>query len=213
MVKPGYFSSFIYLRKGGSRFSCQKQVIWKIIKNALLSAGFCIFFMAGTTNAFFTDSEGCINSVFVGDNTTKITEKFPDSDPKPLDENPEYSKTVWVENTSYGVSGHQADCYVRISLSYSDYDIAKGLSLQQLNTTDWVYDKKDEYYNYRYPLKEGEKSKPLFTGFSIDGSKTADAKREGITDFSIHIYEESVQADGFSDYQSAWDYYLNPVVI
>lgn len=167
--------------------------------------------MAGTTSSFFTDSQSCINSVFCGRNTTKITEEFPETDPKALEENPEYTKKVWVENTSYGISGHQADCYVRVSLSYSDYDIAQGLTLQGLNTKDWIYHVQDGYYYYRYPLKEGESTKQLFTGFQIDSSLTADAKKEGIKDFSILIYEESVQAEGFSDYQEAWNYYLNPI--
>lgn len=152
-----------------------------------------------------------MNQTLIGSNTTVIQEEFPEPDPKPLDESPEYSKKVWVANTSSGVSGEQTDCYVRVSLSYSNYDVAKALTLQNLNTAEWVYHSQDGYYYYKTPLKEGEQTKPLFTGFRIDSSGAADAVKEGISDFSIQVYEESVQAAGFKTYQEAWNYYLNPV--
>ena len=183
---------------------------WKIIKNAVLSAAFCSLFMIGTSQAYFTDSHVCVNTTFAGGNTSKIEEDFPHSDPKPLDQNPEYQKKVWVENKTSGVPGQQVDCYVRVSLSYSNYDVAEGLTLHDLNTTEWIYDTQTGYYYYKYPLKEGECTKPLFDGFHIDYAYTTDTCKEGVKDFYIQVYEESVQAEGFADYQTAWNYYLNP---
>ena len=55
---------------------------------------------------------------------------------------------------------------------------------------------------YRKCCHEGEKTTPL-CGFRIDSSKIDDTYKDSITDFEINVYEESVQAEGFSDFESA----------
>lgn len=165
----------------------------------------------GTTAAYFSDCDQTVNILEPGHNTTDIEENFPSPSPRPPDENPEYSKTVWVSNGSSGETEHAVSCYVRLSLSYSHGDIAKAVNFLNFNTTDWIYNKKDGFYYYRHRLEKGEKTKPLFTGFRIDSNKISEKYKEQLSYFSIHVYEESVQAQGFSDYNSAWEYYLKPI--
>jgi hypothetical protein len=74
-----------------------------------------------------------------------------------------------------------------------------------------VYNSQDGYYYYRKKISEGEKTAPLCTGFQIDPQKIDDTYRDSIKDFEINVYEEAVQAEGFSDYESAWRYFLDPI--
>ena len=109
------------------------------------------------------------------------------------------------------MKGFQADCYVRMSLSYSNDDIGRGVKLTGLDTANWVYNSQDGYYYYRKKISEGEKTTPLCTGFQIDPQKIDDTYGDSIKDFEINVYEEAVQAEGFSDYESAWRYFSDPV--
>ncbi len=178
-----------------------------------MSVVFClgILLCTKTTKAYFSDWDQLVNILKVGCNTTEIEEKFPQPTPKPLDGNPEFQKTVWVSNNSSGEAGESVPCYVRLTLSYSNSDIAKALTYLNLNTSDWIYNEKDNYYYYKHILEKDTKTVPLFTGFRIDSTKVNDNYKDRISDFRIHIYEESVQAEGFSDYTAAWNYYLHPI--
>ena len=119
-------------------------------------------------------------------------------------------KEIRIGNFSGSVKGFQADCYVRMSLSYSNDDIGRGVKLTGLDTANWVYNSQDGYYYYRKKISEGEKTTPLCTGFQIDPQKIDDTYRDSIKDFEINVYEEAVQAEGFSDYESAWRYFSDP---
>ena len=122
------------------------------------------------TAAYFSDFEKKINSAAVGYVTTEIEEDFPDPTPTPMENGPSYRKEIRIGNFSGSVKGFQADCYVRMSLSYSNDDIGRGVKLTGLDTANWVY-----------------------------------------KDFEINVYEEAGQAEGFSDYESAWRYFSDPV--
>lgn len=163
------------------------------------------------TFAFLTASDKQENLLAAGHNTTTIEEEFPKPPTVPVTENPEYTKTVRAANRTSAENGFGVDCYVRIMLSYSNSDIGRAVTLQGLNTQEWVYHEDDGYYYYTGVLKEGQQTPPLFTGFRIDSGKVEDAWKRWIDEFSIEIYEESVQAEGFSDYQSAWSYFTKPV--
>ncbi len=165
----------------------------------------------GGTMSYFSDFDQARNHVAVGRNTTEIYEEFPDPPDPGEEEKPEYKKTVWVGNTSPSENGFNVDCYVRVSLSYSNYDIGRAVTLLGLDTDNWVYHKEDGYYYYRKVLKEGESTSPLFTGFQIDRNKVEKLYLDTIDDFQINLYEESVEASDFQDYQSAWKFYGNPV--
>lgn len=160
----------------------------------------------GGTAAYLTYSDNTENVIAIGQNTTQIKEDFPEPTPVPLEENPEYTKKVFVANTSAEARGSQVDCYVRMSVGYSHSDIAKGIILQNLDTKNWIYGE-DGYYYYIKPLAEGEVTTPLFTGFIIDSEKVEQDYLALIPEFEIQIYEESVQAEGFADYEQAWSSY------
>lgn len=128
-----------------------------------------------------------------------------------MENGPSYRKEIRIGNFSGSVKGFQADCYVRMSLSYSNDDIGRGVKLTGLDTANWVYNSQDGYYYYRKKISEGEKTTPLCTGFQIDPQKIDDTYRDSIKDFEINVYEEAVQAEGFSDYESAWRYFSDPV--
>lgn len=181
--------------------------IKKTVVVCLLGGLLCM----GTTTAYFSDHEETVNILVPGHNTTEVEEVFPSPPPQNPDLNPNYEKTVWVSNAGGTNSECSVPCYTRISLSYSHSDISKALYFKNLNTTDWIYNSQDGFYYYRYVLQKGEKTKPLFTGFYIDSAKVEDKYKKQIPFFSIHVYEESVQANGFPDYHSAWRYYENPI--
>ena len=86
----------------------------------LLTAG---ILCATGTAAYFSDFEKKINSAAVGYVTTEIEEDFPDPTPTPMENGPSYRKEIRIGNFSGSVKGFQADCYVRMSLSYSNDDI------------------------------------------------------------------------------------------
>jgi hypothetical protein len=169
----------------------------------LLSA----LFGTGRTISYLTAFNSKENAVSIGRNTTTIGETFPDPSPVPLPENPQYAKCVWISNEPAG-NGYSVDCYVRVMLLYSDYDIGRAVTLLNLNLSDWEYGE-DGYYYYRHILKTGDVTSALFDGFSIDSSAVEDSCKSQIDTFSISVYEESVQAGDYENYQDAWAFYLN----
>lgn len=173
----------------------------------VLTAGLCSI---GGTIAYFTSYDRMENVISIGYNSTEIEEEFPQPSPVPIEESPQYHKKVWVSNTAQNDAGALAECYVRVSLGYSHREFAEAVVLKDLDTENWVY-KGDGYYYYKRPLKEGEKTTPLFTGFSIDSSKVDINSLDHITEFEIQVYEESVQAEGFDDFEKAWLFYQDSV--
>ena len=184
------------------------------MKNLKISVCFFLtagFLLTAGTAAYLSASDQKVNTLAVGHVTTEIEENFPDPTPTPVEENPSYIKEIWAGNFSGGERGFHADCYVRMALSYSNYDVGKGVELLGLDTVNWLYNNEDGYYYYRNVVTEGEKTTPLCSGFRIDSSKIDDTYKDSITDFEINVYEESVQAEGFSDFESAWNYFKNPI--
>ena len=152
-----------------------------------------------------------ISSYYLISELTEIEENFPDPTPTPMENNPSYRKEIWTGNFSSSEKGFNADCYVRMMVSYSDDDIGRGVEILGMDTVNWVYSNEDGYYYYRNVVAEGEKTTPLCTGFRIDSAKIDDTYKNSLSDFAINIYEESVQAEGFEDFKSAWRYFDNPI--
>ena len=177
------------------------------VSAAALTAILC----AGVTTAYFSDSDSLRNTVAAGRNESQIEEEFPDPPDPGGEEDPEYKKTVWVKNVAPSETYFNVDCYVRVSVSYSNYDIGRAVTLLGLDTANWRYNSSDGYYYYLHLLKEGQSTTPLFTGFSIQREQIETRYLDTIGDFEIQVYEESVAAGEFKDYQSAWNFYLNPV--
>ena len=184
-----------------------------------IKAAVLLFFLAGVvgfsgkekTNAFYTGYDEKTNSVEAGCNESEITEDFPSPDSIPISENPSYKKTVQVFNVPEASGSKSVSCYVRVSLSYSDADIGKAVKLLGTDTQNWVYHQDDGYYYYVPVLKAGESTTPRCTGLQIDSKNVEDLYGDRISDFRIQVYEETVQATRFDNYESAWEYFLNPV--
>lgn len=183
----------------------------RVIQRSVPAIAAAVILCIGGTAAYFSDFDQVQNRVAVGRNTTEIREEFPEPPDPEDEETPEYKKTVWVTNTSPAEKEFNVDCYVRTSISYSNYDVGRAVTLLGLDTVNWIYNRADGYYYYKNILKEGESTTPLFTGFRINKQNMEPLYLDTIRDFQINVYEESVAAGIFQDYQSAWKYYLNPV--
>lgn len=180
------------------------------IKSLILAA---ILFLISTpreTQAYFTDFDTALNSLHGGGNETGITEEFPPGNPVTPEKNPVIQKRVCISNPSGACHGKNVDCYVRVRLSYSDMDIGKAVSIQGMDTKNWV-SKSDGFYYYQPILKAGSQTTALCSGFVISGSQVETAYKDRLKEFSISVYEESVHAKGFSDYTEAWEFFENPV--
>ncbi len=164
----------------------------------------------GATGAYFSSFDREVNRIAVGKNDTEIQEHFPDPPDITEQENPQYEKKVWVSNTPSGEAGFNVDCFVRASVSFSNQDVGQAVTFINLDTVNWVYDSSDGYYYYVKKLREGESTTPLFTGVSIESARIDPLYGDLYREFQITVYEESVQAGGFEDYRSAWDYYTSP---
>ena len=188
------------------------------MKEKLLKVPIFFLFVTGVlcalgTAAYFSDYDDKVNTAAVGSVTTEIDEDFPDPTPTLMGDNPSYKKEIWTGNFSGNEKGFNADCYVRMSLSYSDDDIGRGVELLGLDTANWIYNSGDGYYYYRNKVAEGETTTPLCTGFRINSEKIDDTYKDSLFDFEINVYEEAVHAEGFSDFESAWSYFKNPVSV
>lgn len=88
----------------------------------------------GGTNAYLTSRDQMVNTIGIGKNTTTIEEDFPKPSPIPEDENSDIPKEVRIVNGQ----GEAAlvDCYVRVSVGYSNSDIGRAAVLKQLDRTD-----------------------------------------------------------------------------
>lgn len=157
----------------------------------------------GSTSAYLSSFDVINNTTTVGHNDTSIEENFPPVTPPVITNNPSVIKEVSVVNNGTGQA--LVDCYVRVALSYSNSDIGKAVVLDNLNRSDWIYE--NGFYYYNKILKKGEKTTPLFTGFHIESSKVEDKYKNLINDFEINVYEESVQAEGFTNARDAFAHY------
>lgn len=177
-------------------------------RTAMLFALTGVFWMGGTA-AYFSSYDKAENRIAVGKNETEIEERFPDPPDIDLQENPQYEKKVWVSNRMSGENGFNVDCFVRASVSFSNSDVGKAVTLVNLDSENWIYEERDGFYYYRWKLREGESTTPLFTGVSIETAKIDPLYKSLLQEFQICIYEESVQAGDFQDYRSAWEYYVS----
>lgn len=174
-------------------------------KNLLKKTSILLILVAilgvGGTAAYFTDYDKKTNTSAVGFVPVEIEEQNPNT----------LEKKVWITNVYGGESGFNCDCYVRVSLSYSNYDVAKAVTLNNLDTVNWKYDPADGYYYYTKILKEGQSTTPLFSGFSVNHNLVDTTYIGKKYDLELNVYCEAFTADGFSTYKAAWDYALNPI--
>lgn len=171
-----------------------------------LAALFVCTSLIGGTQAYLSDYDVAQNALFAGGNETEITEEFPSVTPIPVKNDPVISKRIFVTNSASGSNGRNVDCYVRVRLSYSDMDIGKAISIQGLDTQNWI-PQDDGYYYYKPVLKKGSKTTALCSGFAINSRNVEDTYKDRLNQFYINVYEESVQAGNFSNWETAWNYY------
>lgn len=157
------------------------------------------------TLAYLSSFDKKTNIATTGYNETSIEEEFPSITPTPVEKDPHYIKKIQISNTGGIKEAALSDCYVRAELSYSNSDIGNAVVLDGLNKKDWVY--RDGFYYYNHILKKGEATAPLITGFHIDHHKVNAKYQALLKDFEMNVYEESVQAEGFSSVWDAFAYY------
>lgn len=146
------------------------------------------------------------NQLRVGYNHTEIGEEFPSPTPFPGDRDEDIKKKVWVTNRSVDGKEGSTDCYVRVALVYSNSDIGKAVILKNLDEANWK-NGGDGFYYYKTVLKDGQSTTPLFDGMTIKASQVQKEYLDDIEQFEVQVYEESVSAEGYDDYKSAWEHY------
>lgn len=148
------------------------------------------------------------NIVIPGNIVSEIEEEFPKPPAITPDQDVDISKKIWVSNNPSGQSTSSTDCYVRVAIGYSDSDIGKAVRLKNEDSTNWIYSD-DGFYYYKKIVREGESTTQLCSGFQIDHTRLEKKYWKLLKEFEIQVYEESVEAEPFENYQKAWSYYTS----
>lgn len=150
-----------------------------------------VFLLAGAVTsgiyAYLSAKDSRVNRLTFGQNVIETEEEFPTPDPRPGDS---IEKKVRVKNTG------DVPCFVRTRILFSNGD-AEGVSILELNTTDWTERQEDGYHYYKHILPVGKNSADLLTAVKIADS----ARLEELKDFQIIVYSESVQSEGYEEGQ------------
>ena len=143
--------------------------------------------------AYLSDGDETSNLLTIGGNNISIDEEY---EPEPIEPGEKITKKVRIQNDGPNT------CYVRVRAVFSDSDVGQYAAIDW-NTTDWVYNKQDEFYYYVWPVTEGEKTSYLMTSVMFEEN----IPEYDVKDVELIVYAESYQADGFSNYTEAWDDY------
>lgn len=146
-------------------------------------------------NAYFVSQEDAVNQVRVGENVTEIEEEY--DPPQTMEADSDYTKKVTVRNQK------AVPCYVRVSAEITPPIAEAGLEVDW-NQTDWTEKQEDGYYYYKNVLPVGETTEPLLTELHAT---------EELDDFSMIVYSESIQSEGFDSPQEAFASYEEGVVV
>lgn len=138
----------------------------------------CCTVMLPVAAAFLLASDTLHNRFSVGENTSRIEERF--GMYESFEEGVSYEKRVTVKNTG------NIPCLVRIFAEIEDPDCREKIQID-LNEKDWSEKQEDGFYYYQHVLLPGQTSEPLFT--------TIKAK-EDINDFRMICFSETIQSDG-----------------
>lgn len=177
-------------------------------KKIFAGMGILLGIFAGTHGiaAYQSAFDTARNVVVPGNIETEIEEDFPNPPSIVPDKDTDIVKKIWISNSPAGTNPFSADCYIRVALGYSNSDIGRAVVLKDLDTENWIYND-DGFYYYKNRVREGESTTALCSGFTIEHAKLERQYWNMIDDFQIQVYEESVEAVSFEDYQSAWNYY------
>ena len=178
-----------------------KKGKWMLAAACMMLVG---IYTTGVAFAYMTDYEVKTNKVAVSYNDSNITEEFPDPTPVIPGQEQTYTKKVTVTNKE------SVPCFIRVSIDYSSSDIGNHVTLQQLNTKDWEYVGKSDnqklggYYYYKEPVASGQSTNALIDGITI--GKEADCT--DADEFTVIVYEESVQQTGTNTYLEEWNSFI-----
>ncbi len=153
---------------------------------AVLICGVCLLLLTGGICAYLISVANQTNSFTVGENVTRIEEDF--DPPTTIEAGESYEKKVTVRNVK------SVPCYVRVFAEFSDPEQEDAMRLD-FNTTDWTVKQTDGYYYYKSILPVGEATEPLFEKIYAEKDSS---------NLELIVYSESVQAEGASDPQTAF---------
>lgn len=171
----------------------------KKIKYILCSSLALLLILGGISLAYISNSTGPLTNTFkVGEVTTEIEE-----------EEPKIDKTV-INKAPKVVNIGENDCLVRVRVTVSPEEISEFLDeLSQNDSTtgiiyskNWEYNNKDGFWYYLGVVPSVDANQtpnsttPLFdkiVGLTDENGKIID-KFKNLNDFSITLYQESVQA-------------------
>lgn len=146
--------------------------------------------------SYFTDNDRKNNEITLGGNNIKIVEDF--EPPKEMKPGESFKKVVQINNLG------PSDCYTRVKVLFTDSDIGQYCTLDLPDDdTNWIKNESDGYWYYKSILKNKETTLPLFNKVSISSEASSDQMK----DVDIIVYAESVQSDGFINYEDAWNKY------
>lgn len=168
----------------------------KILKWSIPTALILTSVLFAGISAYFTKRDSAVNTIITGGVTVKVEENF--EPPEELKPGTSFTKDVKVRNLG------PSDAYVRILAVFSDSEIADYCTVDW-NSTDFVYNADDGYWYYKQRLSADGKdsvTKSLFTTVTLSN----DIPEDKIKDFDILIYAEGFHAEGFKNYEEAWDY-------
>lgn len=140
--------------------------------------------------AYLIDRKESVNQIRVVENSTHIEEEFdPPQDPQP---GQVIKKKPCIVNDS------SIPVYIRVKVAFSSGEAEEQCD-PLLISSNWKHGK-DEYYYYQKKVLPGEKTETVFDNIVIKNT----IKKEDIIPFDILVYEESVQAEGFSSPEEAF---------
>ena len=158
------------------------------------------------TAAYQSAYDKAVNIVTPGNISSEIGEDFPNPPTIVPDKDIDIAKKIWVSNNPSGQNKTGTDCYVRVAVGYSNSDIGKAVTMKNTDSENWIYGD-DGFYYYKKILREGESTTQLCTGFLIDHARVEKKYWKLLNEFQIQVYQESVEARLFDNYQKAWEYY------
>lgn len=159
-----------------------KQLITLMLATALiLGVG------AGVTHAYLTADDGMVNRLCASEVEISVRENF--EPPKIL------RPGVKIKKTPQVVSSSDTDCYVRMSVHFSDGQAEE--LCEPLSVCEGWQAGNDGYYYWQEKVAPGQVTAPLFEMVQI----RSDAEK--ILPFDILVYAEAVQCGNLSA-QDAW---------
>lgn len=153
-----------------------------------------------SVSAYLTDYAASYNAFTIGHVKDDIIEDF--DAPEKISEGDVISKQVQIENKT------DNDEWVRAKLIYSDEALLDYVTPNYVVTV-WEYNDEDGYWYYPYELNPNSKTIPFMTSVSVKSGVSQDVL-DAFGAFTIDVYTESIEYDGETSYEEAWeDFYKN----